>query len=612
MISTLTETHHTITSYTHKHNKKEVEVRCIRGQLRGFSGKETCPHLHSGISPSGTHTGPRNSVHVGLPVSRYTGHSVAYEGSAAALWSVALGTPQRQHRTELLLPPPKRKERKKANTTVSFPAIYKHVAGTGSTHTAAGRLAENDLHFRCPLCRAVSHWHLNIDDFVSSSNVLEWRAWSRNGDALSLSLLLLIRGTLTSQWRLQDLPWSRLLVIVGSKRRFSSRIMLACIPNMFSDYCIRAVDAKLWSVTSPNLSLCNIQFFLTGNRIFTVPDTSTRLIGAAVAERLACSLPTKANRVQFPAGSPDFRKWKSCQTMPLVGGFFSGFLPFPPPLHSGTAPYSLQSHSSALKTSLQGWTPSPLLRLPECSLKYHLSRALHVPPPSAAKRNTCVHQILGLITGDRIAIDCPDTRFHFYSMMFAYSRHDGNIARLALRSDDALGVRVSVTRIAPSLLDLGRTACPTPLLRVLCTCAFKVKKRGSDMGDTNTHAQCIVVLSARHAEPNRRRAIFPSASPVVRARGKRRRIDPRLQTVSATSSRSLLTPCAANGGRTRDPSHSKLLNQNSYTFFRSTNLTARGRLSVRAKWSLAESHSADNCGMLYDDEETVTVVTTRK
>ncbi|KAJ8871771.1 hypothetical protein PR048_028111 [Dryococelus australis] len=35
-------------------------------------------------------------------------------------------------------------------------------------------------------------------------------------------------------------------------------------------------------------------------------------------------------------------------------------------------------------------------------------------------------------------------------------RHDGNTARLARRGDEALGVRVSVARIAPSLLDLGR------------------------------------------------------------------------------------------------------------------------------------------------------------
>ncbi|KAJ8874259.1 hypothetical protein PR048_025102 [Dryococelus australis] len=36
------------------------------------------------------------------------------------------------------------------------------------------------------------------------------------------------------------------------------------------------------------------------------------------------SPPTKANRVQYPAGSPDFRKWESCRTMPLVGGFSRG------------------------------------------------------------------------------------------------------------------------------------------------------------------------------------------------------------------------------------------------------------------------------------------------
>ncbi|KAJ8873476.1 hypothetical protein PR048_024294 [Dryococelus australis] len=46
--------------------------------------------------------------------------------------------------------------------------------------------------------------------------------------------------------------------------------------------------------------------------------------GAAVAERLACSPPTKANRVQSPAVSPDFRMWKSCRTMPSVSGFSRG------------------------------------------------------------------------------------------------------------------------------------------------------------------------------------------------------------------------------------------------------------------------------------------------
>ncbi|KAJ8891557.1 hypothetical protein PR048_004085 [Dryococelus australis] len=47
--------------------------------------------------------------------------------------------------------------------------------------------------------------------------------------------------------------------------------------------------------------------------------------GPTVAERLARSPPTKANRVQSPAGSPDFRRWESCRTIPLVGGFSRGF-----------------------------------------------------------------------------------------------------------------------------------------------------------------------------------------------------------------------------------------------------------------------------------------------
>ncbi|KAJ8874951.1 hypothetical protein PR048_022841 [Dryococelus australis] len=46
--------------------------------------------------------------------------------------------------------------------------------------------------------------------------------------------------------------------------------------------------------------------------------------GAAVAEQSACSPPTKAIRVQYPAGSQDFRMWESCRTMPLVGGFPRG------------------------------------------------------------------------------------------------------------------------------------------------------------------------------------------------------------------------------------------------------------------------------------------------
>ncbi|KAJ8876006.1 hypothetical protein PR048_023914 [Dryococelus australis] len=45
--------------------------------------------------------------------------------------------------------------------------------------------------------------------------------------------------------------------------------------------------------------------------------------GATVAQRLACSTPTNANRVQFLTRSLlGFRLWESCRTMPLVCGFF--------------------------------------------------------------------------------------------------------------------------------------------------------------------------------------------------------------------------------------------------------------------------------------------------
>ncbi|KAJ8871311.1 hypothetical protein PR048_027628 [Dryococelus australis] len=72
---------------------------------------------------------------------------------------------------------------------------------------------------------------------------------------------------------------------------------------------------------------------------------------AAVAEQLACSPPTKAIWVQSLAGSPDFRMWESCRTMPLVGVFVRGS-PVSPTLHPGDALYSHQSSSSSLKTTL--------------------------------------------------------------------------------------------------------------------------------------------------------------------------------------------------------------------------------------------------------------------
>ncbi|KAJ8876840.1 hypothetical protein PR048_021287 [Dryococelus australis] len=60
--------------------------------------------------------------------------------------------------------------------------------------------------------------------------------------------------------------------------------------------------------------------------------------GAAVAERRARSPPTKANRAQSPARSPDSRKWEPCRTMNVGRRIFSGTSRFshpfiPAPLH---------------------------------------------------------------------------------------------------------------------------------------------------------------------------------------------------------------------------------------------------------------------------------------
>ncbi|KAJ8894547.1 hypothetical protein PR048_007204 [Dryococelus australis] len=52
-----------------------------------------------------------------------------------------------------------------------------------------------------------------------------------------------------------------------------------------------------------------------------------------------------------------------------------------------------------------------------------------------------------------------------FSDYFPRSRYDGNTARLARRGDEALGVRVSVARIAPSFLDLGRAGPSHSLTR---------------------------------------------------------------------------------------------------------------------------------------------------
>ncbi|KAJ8890253.1 hypothetical protein PR048_009761 [Dryococelus australis] len=62
-------------------------------------------------------------------------------------------------------------------------------------------------------------------------------------------------------------------------------------------------------------------------------------------------------------------------------------------------------------------------------------------------------------------------------IIYTVQRHDGNTARLSCRSDEALGVRVSIAHITPSLLDLGRGVPTGPLLWHLCECTSTPPRR---------------------------------------------------------------------------------------------------------------------------------------
>ncbi|KAJ8865621.1 hypothetical protein PR048_033141 [Dryococelus australis] len=84
-------------------------------------------------------------------------------------------------------------------------------------------------------------------------------------------------------------------------------------------------------------------------QMYAVSCMLTVLVGAAVAQWLAHSPPTKAIRARSPTGSlPNFRLWESC-----CAGFL-GVLPFPPPLHSSApTPVELQTHTLGARAEIK-------------------------------------------------------------------------------------------------------------------------------------------------------------------------------------------------------------------------------------------------------------------
>ncbi|KAJ8871489.1 hypothetical protein PR048_027811 [Dryococelus australis] len=108
----------------------------------------------------------------------------------------------------------------------------------------------------------------------------------------------------------------------------------------YSNYCAADVLEEF----EQRLRVCSC------NMDCSVHCTYSKTWGATVAERLACSPPTKAIRVQSTAGSLRILAFENRAGRCRWPVDLLGYVSLPPPLHSGAAPYSSQSSSSALKT----------------------------------------------------------------------------------------------------------------------------------------------------------------------------------------------------------------------------------------------------------------------
>ncbi|KAJ8895033.1 hypothetical protein PR048_000357 [Dryococelus australis] len=192
------------------------------------------------------------------------------------------------------------------------------------------------------------------------------------------------------------------------------------------------------------------------------------------------TIPTRENLVATPRGiEPGLARWEAmCSGPPAQTPrcFLISARPYMPPPHLGSSVYAASS-SRLVRI------PSRAARFCHAHIRVHCLLAL-APPRPACTEHARMQK--------RNVADAPFTAFksaHFrrdsgdvlnarrrgeekHLTLLALSIHTkliasfsthvqryvGNTARLARRGDEALGVRVSVARIAPSLLDLGRAA----------------------------------------------------------------------------------------------------------------------------------------------------------
>ncbi|KAJ8869182.1 hypothetical protein PR048_030752 [Dryococelus australis] len=103
--------------------------------------------------------------------------------------------------------------------------------------------------------------------------------------------------------------------------------------------------------TTPDTTLYFTEF-ITGRSSTNAARKHQKSIWATVAERLDCALLTKSIWAQSPAGSLRIFACGNRAGRCRWSAGFLGDLPFPPPFHSGASPYSPQSPSSALKSSM--------------------------------------------------------------------------------------------------------------------------------------------------------------------------------------------------------------------------------------------------------------------
>ncbi|KAJ8895459.1 hypothetical protein PR048_000792 [Dryococelus australis] len=98
--------------------------------------------------------------------------------------------------------------------------------------------------------------------------------------------------------------------------------------------------------------------------------------GATVTEGLACSPPTKAIRVQSPAGSPDFRVYESCRTMLLVSRSSRGSPIFPA--------LSFRRRSTLISITLIGSQDHADAQPTKCRNDVKFSKGIGVSPIASA------------------------------------------------------------------------------------------------------------------------------------------------------------------------------------------------------------------------------------